>query len=242
MGASSATWQGTPRSAQAAATARTSPSGPAASTRRDARGEPRRQQLEHVGGRQRDLALGRRHELGGARRLGVAEGREQRGRRQPLRERREQRDAEAAAHEQRRRSGGGGVEAAAERPEHVDLGADLRERRERRAARLAEERHARVVGGHGRERPRQQPVVRERAQHVELPGLAGRERALEPDLDVRPERLAGRHRATRRQACSSCRLLGSTCQARAIACTAALAPASVVMHGTLAEIAARRIW
>jgi hypothetical protein len=36
--------------------------------------------------------------------------------------------------------------------------------------------------------------------------------------------------------------LGSTSQARAIACTAALAPASVVIHGTFAEIAARRIW
>ena len=129
----------------------------------------------------------------------------------------------------------------AERPEHLDLRAHLGERRERRAARLAEERDAGVVGGHRRERPRQERVVRERAQHVELPGLAAGERALQPDLHVRPERLAGRH-ARKRQACSSCRLLGSTSQARAIACTAALAAASVVMHGTLAEIAARRIW
>ena len=174
-------------------------------------------------------------------RLLVAE-RGQQGRgRQALRQRRQERGAEAAADEQRSRACRARVEAVAERAEHLDLGAHPRERRDRGTAWLTQERHAGLVGVDRRERSREQPVVGERPQHVELPGLAGLERALEPDAEVRPERLAGRH-ARERQACSSCRLLGSTCQARAMACTAALAPASVVMHGTFAEIAARRIW
>ena len=156
--------------------------------------------------------------------------------------------ASSAASESRRRRAAGaapaaaGVEALAERPEHLHLRADLGERRERRATRLAEERDARRRRRRTAESGRaRNESCDERAQHVELPGLAGGERALQPDLHVRPERLAGRH-ARSCQACSSCRLLGSTSQARAIACTAALAAASVVMQGTLAEIAARRIW
>ena len=114
-----------PRAAQAAATARTRPSGPAANTL-DAAREPRRQQVEHVGGRERDLALCR---TARARRRAP---RRRRGRPRAARPRGGAARAARAARRRSRRPRAGarprgcGVEALAERAEHLDLGADLR--------------------------------------------------------------------------------------------------------------------
>ena len=90
-------------------------------------------------------------------------------------------------------------------------------------------------------RPRNAVTV-ERAQHVE-PARLRRRRTSARARPAGTARRARRARTRATHACSSCRLFGSTSQARPIACTAADAPAMRREAGDAgAEIAARRIW
>ena len=215
--------------------------------REHARGAPpaaRASSVEHVGGRERDLALGGRHELGGARRVGVAERREQHRRRAGA----ARAARSSATPKPPPTSSGAGPAAAASKPRPNGPSTSTSAPTRASAASAGprgwqQERDARR---RPRRRPRAAapgtPSCASARSMWNWPGLARRERALDAHLDVRPERLARPPRA-----CSVKRAAPAGSSARPARRARSPAPprwrpASVVMQGTLAEIAARRIW